>query len=109
MGTDYLRSRAAQVPHRHTDAPVLERRSSEETAQKIDHAVRELVEKAFERALSVLKEKRAILEKGAKELLQKETLVADDLARLIGQTARHRCAAADSPASSSPSGASTAR
>ncbi len=50
--------------------------------------MRELVEKAFEKAVSILKEKRAILEKAAKELLQKETLSADDLARLVGQSPR---------------------
>jgi cell division protease FtsH len=79
-------------PHRfigNIPAPAgLDRRYSDETAQKIDDAVRELVEKAFQKSLAILKEKRAILDKAAEELLRKETLSADDLARLIGQTLR---------------------
>ncbi len=63
----------------------LERRYSEETARKIDDAVRELVDKAFENAMTILKEKRATLDKAAEELLQKETLGGEKLSRLIDQ------------------------
>ena len=63
----------------------LERHYSEETARKIDDAVRELVEKAFEKAMAILKEKRATLDKAAEELLQKETLNSEELSRLIDQ------------------------
>ena len=63
----------------------LERRYSEETARKIDDAVRELVDKAFENAMTILKEKRATLDKAAEELLQKETLGGEELSRLIDQ------------------------
>ena len=62
----------------------LDRRYSEETARKIDDAVRGLVDKAFETAVTILKEKRATLGKAATELLQKETLGADELSRLVG-------------------------
>ena len=79
-------------PHRFlgnipTPAP-LDHHYSDETAQKIDDAVRELVEKAFARAVAILEEKRSVLDKAAEELLQKETLSADDLARLVGQSPR---------------------
>ena len=63
----------------------LERRYSDETARKIDDAVRELVDKAFENAMTILKEKRATLDKAAEELLQKETLGGEELSRLIDQ------------------------
>ena len=63
----------------------LERRYSEETARKIDDAVRELVDKAFENAMTILKEKRATLDKAAEQLLQKETLGGEELSRLIDQ------------------------
>ncbi len=66
----------------------LERRYSDETARKIDDAVRGLVEKAFDKAMAVLKDRRAILDKAAAELLRKETLSGDDLAELISQTSR---------------------
>jgi cell division protease FtsH len=66
----------------------VDRRYSDATAQKIDDAVRGLVDKAFEKAVGILKEKRAILDKAAEELLQKETLGTDELTRLRGQIAQ---------------------
>jgi cell division protease FtsH len=55
------------------------REFSEETAREIDNAVREMVKSAFERAVAILKERRALLDRGARALLQKETLVEEDL------------------------------
>jgi cell division protease FtsH len=78
-------------PHRflgNVPPPSLDRRYSDETAQKIDDAVRDLVERAFEKAVAIIKEKRAILDRAAGELLQRETLSAEDLARLIGRESR---------------------
>jgi len=59
-----------------------ERTYSEETAREIDCAVRDLVETAFERTVRLLAERRALLERGAQELLRKETLNEHDLASL---------------------------
>jgi cell division protease FtsH len=64
-----------------------ERRFSEDTAREIDHAVREIVDEAFERALGLLKERRRTLEDGAQALLAKETLVEEDLMRLVSGAA----------------------
>lgn len=47
---------------------------SEETANKIDAAVRALVDQALERAIGILRKNRALLEKTAEELLKTETL-----------------------------------
>ncbi|MDP6688944.1 MAG: ATP-dependent zinc metalloprotease FtsH [Alphaproteobacteria bacterium] len=55
------------------------RRYSETTAREIDCAVRTMVHDAFEQASAVLTKHRGILESSAKELLEKETLTADDL------------------------------
>jgi len=63
---------------------VQERRYSEETAREIDRAVRETLDAAFKRAVAILREKRQRLEEGAQALLQKETLVEEDLAKLLG-------------------------
>jgi len=52
---------------------------SEETAKEIDVAVRELVDSAFQRAYGILKEKQAMLEAGAKLLLEKETLSEEEV------------------------------
>ena len=67
--------------------PTPGREYSEETAREIDVAVREIVGRAYETATSLLSARRALLESGAKELLQKETLSEQDLARLREQLA----------------------
>ena len=56
---------------------------SEETARDIDRAVRTLVETAFQKASALLSERRELLERGAQELLQKETLGEADLRALL--------------------------
>ena len=67
--------------------PTPGREYSEETAREIDVAVREIVGRAYQTATSLLSARRALLESGAKELLQKETLSEQDLARLREQLA----------------------
>ncbi len=75
------------VPHRFlgpTQVPSgLDRRYSEATALKIDDAVRDLIDQAFETAAAILKDRRATLDVAARELLRQETLSGDDLIRLI--------------------------
>ncbi|HWA42486.1 MAG TPA: ATP-dependent zinc metalloprotease FtsH [Hypericibacter adhaerens] len=61
----------------------VEKHYSEETAREIDHAVKSFIDEAFARAIKVLTERRPILERGAKLLLQKETLVEAELAALV--------------------------
>jgi len=55
---------------------------SEETAREIDCAVREMTETARQRASQILETYRTQLEDGARRLLEKETLVADELPEL---------------------------
>jgi len=74
-----------QVP----GAPPPSRTYSEETSRDIDHAVRSIVSAAFDKAQGVLKEHRETLERGARWLLEKETLVEDDLNALIGRQKTH--------------------
>jgi len=57
------------------------RRYSEETAREIDCAVRELTEQAREKATHILTANRDRLEEGARRLLEKETLLAEELPR----------------------------
>ena len=61
------------------------REYSEETAREIDHAVREIVTAAFDHALAILRERRETLERGAHRLLEKETLMEDELQNLLGK------------------------
>jgi cell division protease FtsH len=59
-----------------------ERTFSEDTAREIDCAVRQIVQAAFDRAVTVLGAARAVLERGAGELLARETLQEQDLRAL---------------------------
>ncbi len=58
------------------------REVSNETAERIDEALRKLVQSAFESAKALLSKHRETLERGAKLLLAQETLTEPDLARL---------------------------
>jgi cell division protease FtsH len=51
-----------------------ERRYSDETAHAIDQAVQHIVQTSFDRTVTILKDHRDLLERGAKMLLEKETL-----------------------------------
>jgi cell division protease FtsH len=61
---------------------VKSREFSEATAREIDAAVKELIDRAFAKAVRVLTDKRGTLERGAQLLLQKETLEEEDLKAL---------------------------
>jgi cell division protease FtsH len=54
----------------------------EATADRIDQAVRRLVDEAFARALALLGERRTVLERGAARLLERETLGPAELAEI---------------------------
>nr|WP_096462988.1 ATP-dependent zinc metalloprotease FtsH [Sulfurifustis variabilis] len=69
-----------QVP----GVPPAMREYSEETAREIDRAVRELVDGAFRKAVSVLEARRDTLERAARRLLEKETLAEEELHELLG-------------------------
>jgi len=63
--------------------PTFEQREySEETAREIDCAVRGIVQGAFERTVGLLIDRRAVLEDGAQQLLERETLNEEDLKHL---------------------------
>jgi len=65
-----------------TPPPPTERRYSEATAREIDCAVREALDRAFEAATGTLTRAQALLERGAKLLLEKETLTEPELQSL---------------------------
>ena len=66
--------------------PVREREYADETAAAVDEEVRAIVDRVFERAQSILNARRAILDRAAKKLLEKETLEQSDLEALIRET-----------------------
>jgi cell division protease FtsH len=66
--------------------PVREREYAEETAAAVDHEVRAIVDRVFQRAQSILKARRAILDRAAQTLLEKETLEQSDLDALVRET-----------------------
>jgi len=63
-----------------------ERTYSEETAREIDRAVRDMIEQTFKRTVDLLAARRNVLEAGAKQLLEKETITEKELQVLL-QTA----------------------
>jgi len=66
--------------------PTREREYAEDTAAAIDHEVRAIVERVFQRAQGILKARRAILDQAAGKLLKKETLEQSDLEALVRET-----------------------
>ena len=63
--------------------PVMQpRQYSEETAHKIDNAVRELVDQALTRAAAILRANRGTLDQTAERLLETETLNRPDIEQL---------------------------
>ena len=70
---------------------------SEETAREIDVAVRALVDKAFERAVQVLNQRRADLDAGAALLLEKETITADEFPPISGKVPAGQTAREETP------------
>ncbi len=58
---------------------------SEETGKMIDEEVRKLIDKAYQITKNLLIEKKAEVEKLAKELLKKEVLFKSDVEALIGK------------------------
>jgi cell division protease FtsH len=58
------------------------REFSEETAREIDRAVREMVDKVYDRAVSILERNRKLLQESARALLDRETLGESDLAQI---------------------------
>ncbi|KAB5565754.1 hypothetical protein PHYPO_G00245140 [Pangasianodon hypophthalmus] len=63
---------------------VLEKPYSEATAELIDQEVRELVDSAYQRTLKLITEKRDLVEKVGKRLLEKEVLDKADMVELLG-------------------------
>jgi cell division protease FtsH len=64
-----------------------ERAYSDDTATAIDNEVRGIVKAAFDRTVAVLNERRDVLERTARRLLEKETLDENELAQLAGPDA----------------------
>ena len=58
---------------------------SEHTARIIDEEVSKLIESAYQRTLSVLREHQAELDKLAKTLLEKEVIFKEDLEEIFGK------------------------
>ena len=56
---------------------------SENTAQQIDHAVREIIDSAVKNVTALLEENRDILTRMAEDLLEKETIVLDDIEEMV--------------------------
>jgi cell division protease FtsH len=58
---------------------------SEETARKIDHEISEIIEKQYDRAISLLASSKDKLIQLADRLLEKEVIFKDDLENILGK------------------------
>ncbi len=71
-----------------TDQPYYgpqERTYSDETAAAVDKEVRRIVDETFERTVGLLAERRDMLERTARRLLEKETLDGLEIQELVGK------------------------
>ncbi len=68
-----------------TDLPMpsREREYADVTAAAVDEEVRAIIDRTFQRTLEILKERREILERTARRLLEKETLGEAELMELV--------------------------
>ena len=79
-----------------TQGPEFGRReNSEATLQVIDGLVRDLVRHALDRAADLLRERREVLERAARALLERETLDAQELRVLAAEPVRLEAPAAE--------------
>jgi len=62
---------------------------SEKTAEIIDQEIKKLVDKAYKRALTILKENQDKLHELANILLDKEVIFSEDLERIFGKKIEH--------------------
>jgi cell division protease FtsH len=63
-------------------SPYAERNYSEDTAREIDCAIREIVDHAYDRAITILKRNEPLLRTAAQDLLEKETLDEAGIAKI---------------------------
>ncbi len=63
--------------------PSRDRDYADETAAAVDEEVKAIITRTFERTLALLKERRDILERTARRLLEKETLEEAEIAELV--------------------------
>lgn len=63
------------------------REFSEATAEMIDREIKNIIDTEYRKALSIISEKKSVLIKGAKLLLEKEKIDEEDLKTLLAQEA----------------------
>lgn len=71
----------------------LNRRYSEATAERMDRAVREIIEQIFARTVALLEANRPLLERTSAELLERETLDETDLLKVADRVSKQEKAA----------------
>jgi cell division protease FtsH len=82
---------------------------SEETARQIDLAVKEIILEASDKVTSLLEKHRDVLDRMAEELLEKETIVLEDITRILAELRPEKYAADDVSKKSEPTSATAAK
>ena len=75
------------------NTPFRSRDYSDDTAREIDTAVRTIIQDAFNKAMGILEQSRDVLEEGARQLLDQETLGEAELKALYDEAEREQAAA----------------
>jgi cell division protease FtsH len=88
LGYVALEVRGPQMLEPATGMPLAVRQVSEDTLQHIDGAVRSIVMAGFTRATQILEANRDLLERGAHDLLDQETLDEQAIGALAAQLRR---------------------
>ena len=78
---------------------------SEETARQIDVAVKRIILQAKDTAISLLEENKDILTRMAEELLERETIVLDDIERIMTELHPEKYPQKEKPTKTAPSSA----
>jgi cell division protease FtsH len=78
------------------------RRYSDETARAIDNAVQQIVTESFERTVGILKAHEPLLDRAAKQLLERETLDENALKRIRDELAGQGAPAATAAVAGAP-------
>ncbi len=82
---------------------------SEETARQIDLAVKEIILEASDKVTTLLEEHRDVLDRMAEELLEKETIVLEDITRILAELRPEQYAAEKGAEQSEPTSPAAAR
>ena len=80
-----MNSRVGQLAYPRDDDKLGDKPYSDATAEAMDEEARDIVERAYQRTVNLIRERKQQVETVAKLLMEKETITHDDMIDLIGE------------------------